>query len=189
MTKPLALLSWLCGLAACAGGPPASRMAPAPHPETGGLPTANFRVEHESIREHLEHIAAMVGSLGPKPAAERRETMAFVARFLDEHIRSHAAAEEAVLYPAVDRRAASGPHPFTATMRWEHTIVGRWIDALAREAAKPEPDPVAFARQADRLLGLITAHFEEEEEVLLPILDATMTREEFEREVGSRLRH
>jgi hypothetical protein len=69
-------------------------------------------------------------------------------------------------------------------MRYEHTIVGRWIDELAAMAAGPTLDAKAFARKSDRLLGLIAAHFEEEEEVLLPILDRATTREELEKELG-----
>jgi hypothetical protein len=51
-------------------------------------------------------------------------------------------------------------------------------------AASASPDAAAFVRRADNLLGLIWAHFEEEEMVLLPVLDETMTPEQFEREVG-----
>jgi hemerythrin-like domain-containing protein len=60
----------------------------------------------------------------------------------------------------------------------------RWTDELAALASAPGPDVTAFARRADNLLGLIWAHFEEEEELLLPILDRTMSHEEFEHEIG-----
>jgi hemerythrin-like domain-containing protein len=106
--------------------------------------------------------------------------MADVVRFLGEHIRPHAEWEERVLYPLVDGKAGSpARHPFTASMRYEHRIVGRWIDEMGAIRGKAKPDVRAFARRADNLLGLIAAHFEEEEEVLLPILDATMKPEEF----------
>lgn len=120
--------------------------------------TEPFRKEHAEIEEHLG--------------------------FLEGHIAPHARWEERVLYPAVDRRVHEGAPPFTASMRHEHEIVARWINALEREAAKERPDPRAFTRQADALLGLLRAHFEEEEEVLLPILDRAMTSDEYEREIG-----
>lgn len=106
--------------------------------------------------------------------------MARVVRFFREHIKPHAEWEERVLYPAVDKRAASGPNPFTASMRYEHRIVVRWTDELANT-----PDVIGFARRADNLLGLVWAHFEEEEEVLLPILDRSMSKEEFDQEIGA----
>jgi len=147
-------------------------------------PTAPFRAEHVEVKEHLGHIDAMIGSLPTAPAASQRQTMTMVANFLHEHIRKHAEWEEAKLYPAVDRRTHEGKYPFTASMRYEHRIVGRGIDDLAARAKAETIDAVAFARAADRLVGLIQAHFEEEEEVLLPILDATMTQEEFAKELG-----
>jgi hemerythrin-like domain-containing protein len=147
-------------------------------------PTEPFRREHVGIKEHLEHLNAEVGKLSVASPSEQRASMQHVVDFVREHIKPHAEWEERVLYPAVDRRAASGPNPFTASMRYEHRIVVRWTDELAAIAAAPAADITAFARRADNLLGLIWAHFEEEEEVLLPILDRTMSREDFEREIG-----
>ncbi len=108
--------------------------------------------------------------------------------FFRGHIAPHAAAEEEALYPVVDRCAGGGGEPFTASMRHEHRIVRRWVAALAREARGRAPGARAFVRKADALLGLIEAHFECEEEVLLPILDDSMTAREFERQVGLRMR-
>lgn len=147
-------------------------------------PTQPFRDEHAALQKHLQHLNAFVGQLATGITDEPRPLMRQVAAFVHEHIKPHADWEERVLYPAVDKRAASGKHPFTASMRHEHRIVARWADELSHIAASAHPDPKAFARRADNLLGLITAHFEEEEEVLLPILDASMTAEEFEREIG-----
>ena len=148
------------------------------------VPTAPFRQEHVEIKEHLGHLDAMVGSLSSAKVEDQRHTMSMIATFLDDHIRKHAEWEEVHLYPAVDKRTVAGPNPFTASMRYEHRIIGRGIDALSKMAADPNTDATPFARSADRLLGLISAHFEEEEEVLLPILDKTMTKEQFEIELG-----
>lgn len=148
-------------------------------------PTEPFRREHAEIKEHLDHLDVELGKLATAPAQDRAASMQRVVGFVREHIKPHAEWEERVLYPAVDRRAASGPNPFTASMRYEHGIVGRWTDELAAIAAAPAPDATAFTRRADALLGLIRAHFEEEEEVLLPILDRTMSKEDFEREIGA----
>lgn len=148
-------------------------------------PTEPFRQEHVEVKEHLAHIDQMIGSLSTAEPSAQRRTMAMVAKFLDEHIRKHAEWEEAKLYPAVDKRTHEGIYPFTASMRYEHRIVGRGIDDLASRAQTETIDAIAFARAADRLVGLIQAHFEEEEEVLLPILDATMTQEDFEKELGT----
>ncbi len=148
-------------------------------------PTEPFRREHAAIKEHLAHVNAELGTMSSASPEEQRASMRHVVGFFREHIKPHAEWEERVLYPAVDKRAASGPNAFTASMRYEHQIVGRWTDELSAMASSNTPDTTAFVRRADNLLGLIWAHFEEEEVVLLPILDRTMSKEEFDREVGS----
>lgn len=152
-------------------------------------PSENFRKEHVQIRERLSRISDLVGKLPNQPASQQRDTMKRVTAFFMGHIKPHAEWEEKVLYPAVDKRAGSQTHLFTATMRNDHKIVGRWISELESESEKTKADPKAFARKTDRLLGLITAHFENEEEVLLPVLDKSMTSEEFEREIMKKSEH
>jgi hemerythrin-like domain-containing protein len=149
--------------------------------------TDPFRAEHVEIRKHLEHIRGWAGELVKQPLNEQKATMKRTVSFFLEHIRPHAEWEERNLYPIVDR-IAGGEH-FTATMRHEHKIVARWVGELAVEAVKPSPDALAFARRTDNLLGLLDAHFEEEEEVLLPLLDRTLSASEFERVIHSHLTH
>jgi hemerythrin-like domain-containing protein len=149
-------------------------------------PSEPFRAEHADIHRHLVHLGHLVGTLRDGSCGEQGATMARVVGFLREHLIGHADWEERVLYPLVDREAGSGPEAFTASMRREHRIIARWTDELAGAAAHKEPDVVAFSARAYNLLGLVMAHLEEEEDVLLPVLDRTMTAEEFEREVMSR---
>lgn len=148
--------------------------------------TEPFRQEHVEIRAHLSHISSMIEAIAKAPAAEAQQRMQHLVGALRAHILAHADWEERVLYPVIDMKAGPAPHRFTEAMRLEHRIVGRWIDELDRQSNRATADVLAFARRADQLLGLILAHFEEEEEVLLPIIDATMTREEFEREILSK---
>lgn len=170
------------GVLAC-GAPPAST-SPSAGVTPMNRPTEPFRTEHAKIKEHLSHMSELVGSLAKSSPDEQRAVMNQFVGFMREHIKPHAEWEEKVLYPAVDKRAAPSPHPFTASMRYEHGIVVRWTDELANIASQPAPDAAAFTRRADNLLGLVLAHFEEEEEVLLPILDKALTKEQFEREIG-----
>lgn len=147
-------------------------------------PTAAFRAEHAQIKEHLRHVADWIGALPAQDAATKKKAAQKVVSFFAQHIEPHAAWEERFLYPVVDKLAGGGANAFTSTMRYEHRIVGRFIAELRAEAEKPALDAVKFARRADNLLGLIWAHFEEEEEVLLPLIDKGMTREQFERDLG-----
>jgi hemerythrin-like domain-containing protein len=147
-------------------------------------PTARFRAEHKEVGEHLRHVHEWVGALSTQQAAEQRKTAQRVAAFFEEHIKPHAAWEERFLYPVVDKLAGRGPNAFTSTMRYEHRVVGRWIGELRAEADKERIDAELFSRRTDNLLGLLWAHFEEEEEVLLPFIEKEISKEQFERELG-----
>ena len=161
-----------------------SALLAAPSAVAGELATQAFRDEHEEVRVHLAHVAESVGQLARQDRAQQRKTAEQVTVFFEKHIRPHAEWEEQHLYPVIDRLAGTGEaNRFTATMRHEHKVVGRWIDELRAELEKPNPDFVAFSRRADNLLGLLSAHFEEEEEVLLPYADRKMTRAQFEQAV------
>ena len=151
----------------------------------GELPSAAFRAHHAELREHLGHLDRALVEMPSKPEAEQLESMRFVARFLREHVAAHAADEERALYPAVDRHAGGGERPFTATMRYEHRLVERWIGELETlSGAVARPDVAGFVRRGQRLLGLLEAHFGAEEEVLLPVLDARLSPGEFRAIVG-----
>ena len=153
------------------------------------LPSSQFREEHAEIKKHLSHIDLWTGKLRSSSKTAQKNTMMEIVSFFKEHIKPHAEWEEKKLYPAVDRRACSGAAVFTASMRWEHKIIDRWISKLERESSRSSPDAELFSRQTDQLLGLINAHFEEEEEVLLPILDRSMTPVEFKDEILSGREH
>lgn len=151
---------------------------------TGGRATEQFREVHKELRGHLNHMNALVGKLPRLATEEQKTTMTEVVSILNDHIHRHAKAEEEVLYPVVDRMAGTTePYLFTATMRYEHRIVGRWISELRNHANQASPDVTAFARRADNVIGLVSAHFEEEEDILLPVLDSKMTVAQFKKEV------
>jgi hemerythrin-like domain-containing protein len=154
--------------------------------KTRERPTESFRTEHMNLKRHLEHIRVMAGELPEQGEPEQREVMARIVRFFEHHITPHAQWEEERLYPLGDQ-LAGGSQPFTASLRYEHRLVDRGVAELRRELGRG--DAAAFARRADQLIGLVGAHFEVEEEVLLPILDQAMTVEEFRAAIGEQAIH
>jgi len=157
-------------------------------PVIAGLATELFRREHADFQACLVEVGELVGKLHAGMAADQ-ETLAAVVEQLSRHITPHAEWEERVLYPVVDRYAGGGHPVFTASMRYEHRIIARQLAELAHESHRQAPDARRFARHADHLLGLVAAHFEAEEEVLLTLLDSSMTAEEFRREVMEQEQH
>ncbi len=136
-------------------------------PQQAAFSMQEFKAHHGEIKEHLGHIDLMTQRLAGEPPEKQRETMAFVVRFLREHILTHAADEEATLYPMADDKA--GPR-ITASMRYEHGVLAAWVTELGRIASSPSPDIAAFVRRAQRALGLLEAHFGAEEEVIAPVV-------------------
>lgn len=182
-TIPLLLLVAAAAIGCGGAGAPPARSADTLTSSSARV-TEPFRQEHVELKEHLQHVHEWNGQLATQPPAEQAQTMKKIVGFFERHLAPHAKWEEQHLYDSVDKRAGSGPRPFTASMRFEHRVVERWIGDLHKEAEAASPNVTAFARRTDYLLGLVTAHFEAEEEVLLPVLDRTMTKEEFERELG-----
>jgi len=151
-------------------------------PAIQGLATELFRREHAEFKTFLAGIGHQVDQLYAVSAVNPA-TLANIVQELDRHMTPHAEWEERVLYPVVDRHAGGGRPAFTASMRYEHRMIARQLAELMQEAHRQAPDARRFARHADHPLGLVAAHFEAEEEVLLSLLDSSMTAEEFRREV------
>jgi hemerythrin-like domain-containing protein len=142
-------------------------------------PTRPVRHEHAQLQRRLEHLAEQAGNLlrgGPAP----RRTAQGVVDLLKEHVLDHAHTEQRTLYPAVDAFVGCEP-VFTSSMRHDQRVIERWIGRLESALSADPFDAVAFARRVDRLLGLLEAHFEKEEHVLLPILEANRTPGEVHR--------
>lgn len=107
------------------------------------------------------------GELGKQAPVEQAQTMKRIVGFFAQHLAPHAKWEEAHLYVGRSPRRRR-PEP---VRRRCASSTGRSSGGSAScEALRGSaPDAVAFARRTDQLLGLVTAHFEAEEEVLLPV--------------------
>jgi iron-sulfur cluster repair protein YtfE (RIC family) len=124
------------------------------------------RREHDAMRARMGGLELLMRELGPLvPAACMRR----VLRFLHRELIPHMEEEERSLYPRVDR-ASGGSPPITAVLRREHRILLRWIVHLEAAAERGEGIGV-FAQRAENLMGMLYAHMEVEEAMLLPLVD------------------
>ena len=140
----------------------------------GGWPdsvTTGIRHVRAAIRRKLASLAAEVGALDGLAGGVQRASMERVARELEACLRPHLEWEEATIHPIADKYACEGPAVFSASMRYEHEIIYRWLGELA---ALAEGDAASFRRRADNVLGLVLAHFELEESVLFPVLERSL---------------
>lgn len=146
------------------------------------LPSDPIRTEHRDLLPHiaeLDRASIEVTQWSHEVASDR---LHHIVDFLESHLLPHATAEEEILYPAIDE--AMGAANATATMKVDHDEIATKVAHLRQtitEALNIWPDAqlaAAIVRQLSALHSIILLHFRKEEEVLLPVLDSTLTIKE-----------
>ena len=144
--------------------------------------TQPLRDEHKELYPHIESLKlagmAVHGTLSQASLDLIDEAYAFLAT----HLLPHAHAEEAALYPVVQK--VMGTPYGTATMSRDHVEVERLTQELASLRKQISATEIG-AKQANELklvlyglYTLVKVHFAKEEEVYLPLLDNNLTPEE-----------
>ena len=142
--------------------------------------TQPLRDEHKELFPSVDQIRQVAELIGDAPISEIRRGVEEVYDFLANHLKPHAEAEDAALYPVVQK--VLGSPDATKTMSRDHVEVGRYIEELeSLKDGLTDPLPPAQATALRRVLfgvyGLVKVHFAKEEEVYLPILDQRLTPE------------
>lgn len=143
--------------------------------------TQPLRDEHKELYPSVDRIRFVAETIGELPVAEIRRGVDEVYNFLANDLKPHAEAEDAALYPVVQR--ALGSPDATKTMSRDHIEVGRYIEELAilkngltGDVLTPE-QAASLQRVLYGVYALLKVHFAKEEEVYLPILDQHLTPE------------
>ncbi len=151
------------------------------------LPTDPIRAEHRELMPHVGHIATAAAEVTEWDVSRARRVLPRIVSFLRDDLMPHAAAEEEVLYPAVDRFIGEGA---TATMIVDHIVIGESVEELAASVDRVLADwenrelVADLSRRLAAIAAILRLHFRKEEQVLLPILDAGLSLDE-----GRRLLH
>ena len=138
--------------------------------------TQPLRDEHKELIPHIEQILEVANSIPEASLEQIRDGVGEVYEFLAYHLIPHAQAEDAALYPAVQK--ALGSPDATKTMSRDHVEVGRYIEELAE--LRMDLSPRNFKSLQRVLYGvyaLVKVHVAKEEEVYLPILEARLSPE------------
>lgn len=158
--------------------------------------------EHQIILRGLrvlEALAARAARGDPVPAQAVDALLAFLAGFADAH---HHGKEEEILFPALEEAGFPPDDGPVGVMVQEH-VQGRGLISALREAApraSGSPDARArFAAAARAYAQLLSAHIDKENQVLFPMADQAIPREDqqrvdegfdgFEREFAARRIH
>jgi iron-sulfur cluster repair protein YtfE (RIC family) len=137
--------------------------------------------EHVAFSRHVEELRRLADDCEHERAAARVHDVDDALAFLEGELLPHAAAEDAVLYPAV--AAALGAPAATATMTRDHVEIRRMVTDLRRhrDALASGVVPAAI-HEVQRLLyalhAVIGLHVAKEEELYVPVLDGALTPDE-----------
>jgi iron-sulfur cluster repair protein YtfE (RIC family) len=139
--------------------------------------TQPLRDEHKELIPHIEKILEVANSVPEASLEQIRAGVKDVYEFLAYHLIPHAQAEDAALYPTVQK--VLGSPDATKTMSRDHVEVGRYIAELAE--LQQDISPRNFKSLQRVLYGvyaLVKVHFAKEEEVYLPFLEERLSPEE-----------
>ncbi len=143
--------------------------------------TQPLRDEHKELFPHVDRIRQVAELIDEAPLADLRAGVEEVYDFLANHLKPHAEAEEAALYPVVQK--VLGSPDATRTMSRDHVDVGLYIQNLDSLREKLSVDVLtptdvkSLRRVLYGVYALVKVHFAKEEEVYLPILDQGLTAE------------
>ena len=148
-------------------------------PEPDGRPTDALRSEHARLRRETAHLARVASSLGTWSTPDMPEQLIEIRGFLSARLLPHAQAEEAVLYPMMDK--VMGAEQATATMVADHRVIHQRADALAEligNVGIGPPTPAQAEALREHLYGLwaiVELHLDKEEQILFDMLDERLT--------------
>ena len=125
--------------------------------------------EHAAIRAHLSQLRDLAKDLPTGDEITARQRVGAVLDFLSGGLLPHAAAEEAVLYPAIDGLLGKGA---TKTMTLDHEAISSLVTEL--DTAVRGHLGAEQRAEAQRLLlvleGLVCTHLWKEDVAYLPLL-------------------
>ncbi len=146
------------------------------------LITQPLRDEHKGLLPKIELLKATADAIAEGPTAPFAQAVEGAYHFLMGHLLPHAKAEDKALYPVVAK--VMGSPKATMTMSRDHAEVERLIEALERllpgvqGKALNKSDAISLRRVLYGLHAIIKLHFAKEEEVYLPLLDASLNAAE-----------
>lgn len=135
---------------------------------------------HDALRRELVQIARVAGQPDGNPAARLHAALGWelFKRFLTVHHTS----EDDALWPALRAHAAGHPDRLALAdeLEAEHAAIDPLLAAVDAAAADPDYGHQLFGDIIDELASKLSAHLTHEEKDGLPLIDATLTLEEWQ---------
>ncbi len=151
-------------------------------------PTHTLREHHDELMLKVQNFEQVLARLPHLVAPELERVVREQVAFLREDIKSHATAEEAFLYPEINNLAGPSGYRTTSTMEIDHEYIAGYIERLAEMAVDISPRKVGeFQRVGWELAAIMKLHFDKEERVYLPMLDASFSEKDVQLRIVDRM--
>lgn len=151
--------------------------------------TRHFRLEHIAVRRSLDAIEAELSAIAPGSAAAiTRSALSHLDILLEHDLERHLEDEERLLYPALAQHTV-GDDSLLHQCYQDHGDIrlrARSMRELLAKAHAMYPDAAAKLREcAERMITLIRAHMQREDDLLFPQAESILGRLTLERRDAS----
>ncbi len=144
--------------------------------------TQPLRDEHSKLYPQVEALRSAGDVVNESLTTQAHDRVEQAYNFLTRQLSAHAKAEEAALYPMVQKMMGSDLS--TATMVRDHMEIRRLTDELGTLRFHPSQlsitsiQTTALRRVLYGLYAVIKLHLAKEEEIYLPLLDSKLSAED-----------
>jgi iron-sulfur cluster repair protein YtfE (RIC family) len=147
--------------------------------EVDGRPTEAMRSEHAVLRREASRLAHVASGLAKWSTPDTPDQLTAIRAFLYGQLLPHAQAEDAVLYPLMDK--VMGADQATATMTADHEAIHRRAESLSAlittiGATPATPTEIEALREhLYALWAIVDLHLDKEERILFALLDERLS--------------
>jgi hypothetical protein len=136
---------------------------------------------HDALRRELVRIARITARADDDP----RHILSAAAgwEMFKTYLRVHHTAEDVAVWPAMQRVLADRPDDLVLldAMEAEHAAIDPLLEAIDAALADRDAGPERLGGLVDGLVTGLTGHLTHEETQALPLIDATLTEQEWQR--------
>jgi hemerythrin-like domain-containing protein len=135
---------------------------------------------HDALRRELGHIARVTAGRSDDP----RRVMATAAgwEMFKSYLHVHHSCEDDMLWPVMAKTLAGRPDDLAllTALEAEHAAIDPLLESIDATLANPASGPERLGDLVDALAATLNAHLRHEEGEGLPLIDATVTDEQWQ---------
>src|SRR5215468_3045963 len=147
---------------------------------SGRLDMSATYAMHNALRRELEHIAKITARADDDPRRILANAVGW--EMFKKALHVHHGAEDDALWPVMRQTLADRPDDLAVVeaMEAEHATLDPLLETIDTALADRDAGPERVAAATDALASALTAHLKHEEADTLPLVDATVTLEQWQ---------